>query len=61
MIGATPIARIDDMAWVAVSAGGEHTCAIDAIGRLFCWGRNTFGQIGNSVSARASAGPIDLP
>lgn len=28
-----------------VSAGTDHTCALDESGRLWCWGHNTFGQI----------------
>ena len=30
-----------------VSAGGEHTCGIQGAGSLWCWGRNSYGQIGN--------------
>lgn len=29
---------------IAVSAGGAHTCAIDAAHALYCWGRNGYGQ-----------------
>ena len=33
-----------------VTAGGEHTCAIDLDQRTFCWGTGTFGQIGNGAA-----------
>jgi alpha-tubulin suppressor-like RCC1 family protein len=31
---------------VEVSAGGEHTCALDASARPFCWGNDPYGQVG---------------
>ncbi|RMH00591.1 MAG: hypothetical protein D6705_00055 [Deltaproteobacteria bacterium] len=32
--------------WKSVAAGGYHTCAIDTDGGLFCWGSNSWGQVG---------------
>ncbi len=31
---------------MAVATGGGHTCAIKLGGALWCWGRNTYGQLG---------------
>jgi alpha-tubulin suppressor-like RCC1 family protein len=31
-----------------VSAGRNHTCGIRTTGRLYCWGRDSFGALGDS-------------
>jgi alpha-tubulin suppressor-like RCC1 family protein len=41
-------------AWIAVSAGGSHTCAISTTNELRCWGSNSSGQLG-------AAQPVALP
>lgn len=41
----------------AVSAGGEHTCALAESGRVYCWGRNDYGQLGNGQSGSAAPRP----
>ncbi|MCA9521592.1 MAG: hypothetical protein KC609_11495 [Myxococcales bacterium] len=33
--------------WKQIAAGFYHTCAIDSTDRLFCWGDNSYGQLGN--------------
>ena len=35
--------------WTSVDAGGAHTCALRTTGRLYCWGRDTFGQLGDGA------------
>jgi alpha-tubulin suppressor-like RCC1 family protein len=40
---------------LAVSAGGAHTCALDADGQIWCWGANDQGQLGTPPSADQSA------
>lgn len=42
-------AVLDDVGqsdWRSVSVGGDHTCALKADGRAFCWGSNRYGQVG---------------
>jgi len=40
---------------MAISAGGNHTCAIISGGSVKCWGLGTSGQIGNSASVSVSS------
>jgi alpha-tubulin suppressor-like RCC1 family protein len=40
-----------------VSAGGAHTCAIDANKNAYCWGNNTSGQLGNLTTGAPNAHP----
>lgn len=42
-----------DAQWRQVAAGDEHTCALAADGRLFCWGRGEEGQLGQGDVADA--------
>ncbi|MDR0293804.1 MAG: hypothetical protein LBH95_06605 [Oscillospiraceae bacterium] len=46
----TPGKIKDGTAFASVSAGDEHTMAIDADGGLWAWGRNNYGQLGDGTS-----------
>lgn len=48
----------DDTTWSAVGAGVTDTCAIDAAGRLLCWGANTNGELGNSIPSPSQPSPV---
>ena len=36
--------------WFSISAGFQHTCALDNADRISCWGRNQYGQLGNGTT-----------
>jgi alpha-tubulin suppressor-like RCC1 family protein len=40
----------------AIAAGSKHTCAL-AAGEVWCWGDNTFGQLGLGTSGATTGGP----
>ncbi|MEC7280167.1 MAG: hypothetical protein VXV98_09075, partial [Candidatus Thermoplasmatota archaeon] len=64
----TPIDLGTGRTAVAVSAGGDHTCAILDNGDLKCWGRDNEGQLGDggtthtstTLTTEPSSTPIDL-
>ena len=54
-----PVAKVPDPA-VEVAAQSLHTCARRKSGKVSCWGKNTYGQLGNGKREDAS-GPVDVP
>ena len=47
----TPTRVGSDRDWTHVSTGQGHTCGIRAAGALYCWGRNTEGELGVGAGA----------
>lgn len=41
------VSELDEV--TQISVGGAHACALRATGELYCWGDNTFGQIGDGT------------
>ena len=54
-IGPAPSAPRLETERANISAGGMHSCLISASGRVFCWGANDYGQVGNGATGRAPA------
>lgn len=48
---ATPTAVVGGHAFAAISAGADHTCALDKQGAAWCWGANDVGQLGAGDAA----------
>lgn len=54
-VGSVPPNQVTDLSnVVSVSAGYNHTCAITANGNLYCWGDNTYGQLGTGDNTNQS-------
>ncbi|HPS31502.1 MAG TPA: hypothetical protein PLZ43_14700, partial [bacterium] len=42
--------KTGDDSWSAIVAGGDHTCGIrKSDSKLYCWGRNDYGEIGDGT------------
>lgn len=50
-----------DRAFIKISAGYDHTCAITTVGNAFCWGANQSGQLGDGDTADRSAPDFSKP
>lgn len=46
--------------WATVSAGGFFTCARRTTGRLYCWGADTFGAVGNGAPNANVSTPVEV-
>ncbi len=44
--------------WVKIDSSNEHTCGITQSAQAYCWGRGTFGRLGNNLTANAATPDI---
>lgn len=49
-LSTSPVPVSGGLAWATLSEGGEHTCGLTGGGAAYCWGSDTYGQLGDSGS-----------
>jgi serine/threonine-protein kinase len=47
-----PMGGRQPLAFQMLSAGESHTCGVATTGRLYCWGDNRFGQLGDGTTTQ---------
>ena len=53
-----PRATFHSVTSLRIAGGGFHTCVIGGNGRLRCWGRNIYGQLGNPSGSSYTFPPL---
>ncbi len=53
-----PVEVAGDHVFTSISAGSQHTCAIDDDRRAWCWGSNSFGRLGREGAS--SPVPVEV-
>jgi len=53
---ATPTRTLTVVRMVDVDAGWRHACAVGSNGRAWCWGDNTYGELGNGKGGTFNEG-----
>lgn len=51
--------QVGTASWSAVSAGTDHTVAIDTAGNIWAWGNNSAGQVGD-ITAISKSSPVQV-
>lgn len=46
---------------IEVGTGAFHSCALKSNGRMYCWGQNTKGQLGQGTFGGGSLTPVEVP
>ena len=57
----TPVPVAGSFHFLAIAAGGDHTCGIATTGVTYCWGLNTSGQLGSSTSGNVATPSLITP
>jgi alpha-tubulin suppressor-like RCC1 family protein len=62
-VSTTPVptpAKIGSLTYNSVAAGASHSMAIDTTGKLWAWGSNSSGQLGNNSSGGTVSAPVQI-
>jgi alpha-tubulin suppressor-like RCC1 family protein len=51
----TPAPVSGGLKFIALSAGGAHTCGVTLDGSIYCWGANASGQLGDGSTTDRGA------
>jgi alpha-tubulin suppressor-like RCC1 family protein len=54
----TPLPVVGGHSFVSISAAYNHTCAVTAEGKAYCWGSNRYGQLGNGEGSGVYTSPV---
>jgi alpha-tubulin suppressor-like RCC1 family protein len=49
----TPVAVSGGLTFAAVSLGMYHTCGVTTASAAYCWGFNSYGELGNGSTANS--------
>jgi alpha-tubulin suppressor-like RCC1 family protein len=55
----SPAAVVGGLRFQTISAGGAHTCGLTTDSRVFCWGSNSDGQLGDGTTTDRAA-PVQV-
>jgi hypothetical protein len=55
----TPVPVAGGLVFTQLSGGWEHTCGLTGDGTAYCWGKSTYGELGNGAGS-ASATPVAI-
>ena len=57
----TPVAVTGGLAFAKISAGKDATCGVTVLGALYCWGSDTFGDLGFGQVGKSANAPTLVP
>lgn len=50
----------DPLSFIALAAGYNHACGLNVTGDAYCWGDNTYGQLGDGASGTTRTAPFKV-